>query len=116
MPEGERKEALFPSTRWTLVLAAKSDPALRRDVMRELVSGRWTALYVLARKHELSPSAAEDAVQSFLLRVVEDGVEGNLVERLDPTRGSLRAYLKTAFRRHLANLRVHERADKRGGG
>jgi DNA-directed RNA polymerase specialized sigma24 family protein len=103
---------LFPETRWTLVLAARRDPERRRIALEAVVRPRWKALYVLARKLGLSPSEAEDAVQSFLTRLIE----GDLLERLDPGKGRLRAYLKTAFRHHLSNLREAERAQKRGGG
>jgi DNA-directed RNA polymerase specialized sigma24 family protein len=108
--------ALFPSTHWTRLLAARKDPAAQRAVFAELVAPRWKPLYVLARQHRLSKEAAEDAVQSFLERLVADDGGPALVERLDPAKGTLRAYLKTAFRRHLQNLAAGERASKRGGG
>lgn len=110
-PEAPRP-GLFPDTRWTLVLAARHDPAKRRRALDELVRPRWKALYVLARKRGLSEAEAEDAVQSFFARLVE----GDLLERLDPGKGSLRAYLKTAFAHHLMNLHASARAEKRGGG
>lgn len=103
---------LFPRTRWTLVLAARHQPAERRRALEELVRPRWKALYVLARKRGLPPAEAEDAVQSFLTRLIE----GDLLARLDPARGRLRSYLRTAFQHHLFNRHEHERAAKRGGG
>jgi RNA polymerase sigma-70 factor (ECF subfamily) len=107
---------LFPSTRWTLVLAAKDDPSLRKQVLEDLVRPRWKALYILARRRGLERASAEDAVQSFLARILEAEPGADLIARLDPSRGSLRAYLKTAFAHHLSNLREHDRAEKRGGG
>lgn len=109
--EGEHGPGLFPSTRWTLVLAARERPELRRRALAELVEPRWKALYVLARKQGLAPAAAEDAVQSFIARLLEDA---DLLSRLDPERGSLRAYLKLAFRHHLINAHRHDAAQKRG--
>jgi RNA polymerase sigma-70 factor (ECF subfamily) len=106
--------ALFPRTRWTLVLAARGDPARRRALLDELVRPRWRPLYVLARKHGLDATAAGDAVQSFLARLLEPN--NDFLARLDPSLGSLRAYLKTAFRNHLTNLAEHARTAKRGGG
>jgi DNA-directed RNA polymerase specialized sigma24 family protein len=103
---------LFPPTRWTLVLAARAHPEQRRRALQELVAPRWKALYVLARAQGLPPADAEDAVQSFLARVVE----GDLLDRLDPARGRLRAFLRSAFRNHLLNLHEHAAAAKRGGG
>jgi DNA-directed RNA polymerase specialized sigma24 family protein len=114
MARAPDQAALFPSTHWTRVIAAQNDPALSAAVLAELVRPRWKPLYVLARKHGLSKEAAEDAVQSFVERLL-DSNEG-LVARLDPKKGSLRSYLKTAFRHHLTNLHTHERAEKRGSG
>jgi len=109
------KGALFPSTRWTLVLAAQRDPELRRAALRGVVEPRWRSLYVIARLRGLSPEDAEDAVQGFFERLLGDDGDG-LLARLDPERGSLRSYLKRAFTNHLENLREHARAQKRGGG
>ncbi|HYQ14782.1 MAG TPA: sigma-70 family RNA polymerase sigma factor [Polyangiaceae bacterium] len=103
---------LFPETRWTLVLAARLDPEKRRPALEELVRPRWKALYVVARKHGLAPAAAEDAVQGFLARLLD----GDVLERLDPGKGRLRSYLRTAFRHYLSSLREEERAQKRGSG
>jgi RNA polymerase sigma-70 factor (ECF subfamily) len=102
---------LFPETRWTLVLAAKRDPELRRRALESLVKPRWRALYVLARKQGLAVTEAEDAVQGFIAHLVE----GDLLARLDPEKGKLRSYLRMAFRHFLANLRAEGRAQKRGG-
>ena len=103
---------LFPSTRWTLVLAARERPEERRRALEELVTPRWKALYVLARKQGLAAPEAEDAVQGFLTRLIE----GDLLAKLDPARGRLRAYLRTAFHHHLVNLHEHGRAAKRDAG
>jgi len=103
---------LFPETRWTLVLAARSDPAQRGPALEALVRPRWKALYVVARKHGLAPEAAEDAVQGFIARLLE----GDVLERLDPGKGRMRAYLRSAFRHYLSSLKAEERAQKRGGG
>jgi RNA polymerase sigma-70 factor (ECF subfamily) len=103
---------LFPETRWTLVLSAKNQPERRRQAFEELVKPRYKALYVIARKRGLAPSEAEDAVQGFLTQLLE----GDLLTRLDPEKGRLRAYLKTALGHYLSNLWQQRRAEKRGGG
>jgi DNA-directed RNA polymerase specialized sigma24 family protein len=104
-------QGLFPPTSWTLVLAARQRPAQRQAALEALVAPRWKALYVLARKRGLAPAEAEDAVQGFLARLLE----GDLLAKLDPGRGRLRAYLRTAFANHLVNLHEHAHAQKRGG-
>jgi DNA-directed RNA polymerase specialized sigma24 family protein len=103
---------LFPETRWTLVLAAQHDPEKRRPALEQLVRPRWKALYVVARKHGLAPDDAEDAVQGFVTHLLE----GDVLERLDPGKGRLRSYLRTAFRHYLTNQRQERRAQKRGSG
>ncbi|MDF3070758.1 MAG: hypothetical protein K0R38_6359 [Polyangiaceae bacterium] len=103
---------LFPETRWTLVLAARLDPKRRAEALDALVRPRWKALYVVARKNGLLPSAAEDAVQGFVARLLE----GDVLARLDPGKGRLRSYLRSAFRHYLSTLRQEERAQKRGSG
>jgi RNA polymerase sigma-70 factor (ECF subfamily) len=103
---------LFPATRWTLVLAARDRPQERRVALEALVAPRWRALYVLARKRGLAPADAEDAVQGFLARLIE----GDVLSKLDPGRGRLRAYLRTAFQNHLVNLHEHSQAARRYAG
>jgi DNA-directed RNA polymerase specialized sigma24 family protein len=103
---------LFPETRWTLVLAARSDPQKRAAALEALVTPRWKALYVVARKQGLGAEQAEDAVQGFVTRLLE----GDVLERLDPGKGRLRSYLRSAFRHYLSSQRQEERAAKRGAG
>ena len=103
---------LFPATRWTLLLAARERPEERRGAFEELIAPRWRALFALARKQGLAPAEAEDAVQSFLARLIES----DLLFRADPARGRLRTFLRTAFHNHLANLHEHAAAARRGGG
>jgi DNA-directed RNA polymerase specialized sigma24 family protein len=102
----------FPPTRWTLVMRARERPELRREALGALLGPRWNALYVLGRRKGLGREQAEDAVQSFFERLLD----GDLFERLEPSRGRLRSYLRTAFQRHLINLHASEAAHKRGGG
>lgn len=103
---------LFPETRWTLVLAARRDPRQRGQALEALVKPRWKALYVVARQRGLDAAQAEDAVQGFVTRLLE----GDVLDRLDPGKGKLRSYLRTAFSHYLASLRQEERAAKRGAG
>ena len=102
----------FPETRWTRIVAARGNTELRRVVLDELVASRWQPLYVHLRKQGLPPDRAQDVVQGFLVHLLER----DFLARLDPGRGRLRAYLKTALAHYLANLHAEESAQKRGGG
>jgi RNA polymerase sigma-70 factor (ECF subfamily) len=102
----------FPETRWTRIVAARDRPDLRRQVLGELCATRWQPLYVHLRKQGLARERAEDVVQGFLVHLLER----DFLARLDPGRGRLRAYLKTALAHYQANLHEHDSAAKRGGG
>lgn len=102
----------FPETRWTRIVAARGRPDLRREVLGELCATRWQPLYVHLRKQGLPRERAEDVVQGFLVHLLER----DFLERLDPGRGRLRAYLKAALAHYQANLHEQESAQKRGGG
>ena len=102
----------FPQTRWTLILSVRERPEQRRAALEQLLGSYWRPLYFFARRKGLDPDAAQDAVQGFLLHVVEHDVVG----RADPAKGRFRAYLRAAFAHFLVNLHAHATAQKRGGG
>lgn len=104
--------ALFPTTRWTLVLEARAKSDGRRKALDELLRIYWRPLYVLARKSGLLHEAASDAVQAF----AEHLLSREFAERLDPERGRMRSFLRRAFSNHLATSFEHASAQKRGGG
>lgn len=72
----------------------------------------WQPLLQLALLRGLSPERAADAVQDFALKLLE---KQEFIDRLDPARGRLRSFLRTAFSHHLDGDYVRERAQKRGG-
>lgn len=101
--------ARFPTTRWTLILAADADND--RVLLGELMRDYWKPLYVFARRKGLDAEAAKDAVQGLWAQLLErDWLRG-----LDPERGRLRAFLRTAFARYLHSTHTHDTALKRGG-
>lgn len=104
--------ALFPTTRWTLILEAKESAEARRAALVQLFQTYWQPLYVLFRQKGLSPDAAKDAVQALALQLIERGA----IEQVDPARGRLRAYLRAAAGNLLANQREAATAQKRGAG
>lgn len=102
----------FPTTRWTLILAAREKPELRRQALTQLVAAYWQPLYVFLRRRGLARAEAEDAVQAFAAHLLES----TTLARLDPGRGRLRGYLKTALQNQVAHERDRAAAQKRGGG
>jgi DNA-directed RNA polymerase specialized sigma24 family protein len=103
---------MFPTTRWTLILEAKGDAALKRKAFDELARVYWQPLFVFLRSKGLDAATAQDTVQELLLTLLNRDV----VEKVTPERGHLRAYLKTAATNHLLHAHEKTSAQKRGAG
>ncbi len=101
----------FPTTRWAQILALRGQPGRHSELMGQLVRWYWRPLYLYVRYKGLSPNAAEDAVQGLFTRLIER----DAASALDPDKGRLRSYLRTAMNRYLADLHVRASAHKRGG-
>jgi DNA-directed RNA polymerase specialized sigma24 family protein len=103
---------MFPTTRWTLILASREGDEARRAALESLLATYWKPIYFYLRRRGLAVEAAEDVVQGFCLHLLER----DFLPRLDPARGRFRSYLLTALDHYLANVRERESAQKRGGG
>jgi RNA polymerase sigma-70 factor (ECF subfamily) len=101
----------FPTTRWSLVLAARGDRAAHRRALEELLRDYWKPLYLFARYGGLAPTDAEDAVQGLFAKLLDK----EFLAGLDPDKGRLRNYLKAAMRHYLRDLHDRAVAVKRGG-
>ena len=102
----------FPSTRWSLIVDVDaSDAQVRRDAMEGLLAAYWKPLYHFVRRKGADPQLAQDLVQGFAERLLtRDAMSG-----LDPARGRLRAYLRTAISNYMINEHEKRSAAKRGG-
>jgi hypothetical protein len=103
----------FPTTRWTLVLAA-TDPQ-RKDARSALVSlceGYWYPLYAYVRRRGYSADQAQGLTQEFFIRLLE----GRYLDRADPAKGRFRSFILTSLRFFVADEADRQRARKRGGG
>src|ERR1700691_2113137 len=103
----------FPTTRWTLVVAA-GDPH-RKDARSALVSlceNYWYPLYAYLRRRGYSPDQAQDLTQEFFVRVLE----GRYLDRADPEKGRFRSFILTSLKFFVADEEDRHRARKRGGG
>ena len=103
---------MFPTTRWTLILASREGDQARRTALESLLTTYWKPVYFYLRRRGLAVESAEDVVQGFFLHLLER----DFLPRLDPARGRFRSYLLTSLDHYLANLRERESAQKRGGG
>lgn len=86
-------------------------PAEAQRALDELCKIYWRPLYAFARGDGRSHEDAEDAVQGFLAR----GMEQDLFSMADESRGRMRSFLLTSFRRYMRDIWLKGQAEKRGG-
>jgi DNA-directed RNA polymerase specialized sigma24 family protein len=103
----------FPTTRWTLVLAA-ADPSRAdcRDAVASLCATYWYPLYAFIRRRGSAAAEAQDLVQEFFTRFLA----GRFFDRADPEKGNFRSFLLTCLKCFLADEKDYANAQKRGGG
>lgn len=99
---GDGRGGGFPVTHWSLVLRARGAPSEdTRKALAALCREYRAPLLAFARRLDGDSDRAEEMVQDFLSRVVEKDIFG----KVDPARGRLRSFLRTALRRHVINIR-----------
>lgn len=103
----------FPETRWSVISRArKSDPQLQRAALEEFCKAYWLPLYGYARRCGKSEHDAEDLLQGFFLKLLDNEAS---FEGLDAARGKLRSWLLTGFKRFMINDWEKANRQKRGG-
>ena len=102
----------FPTTRWSLVIAAGDDSArVRRDALGNLLKDYLAPLrHYLVRRRRLSPHDADDLLQSF---VSDKVLRGELVPRARRNRGRFRTFILTSLDQFLAGHARHAGRKKR---
>ena len=106
--------ASFQTTHWTVVLRAREPES--EESAREALSGfceaYWPPLYSFLRHRGFSSADAQDHVQGFFARLLEQ----NTLTRADQQKGRLRTFLLGSLQNFLYNEYDRARALKRGGG
>jgi len=103
----------FPTTDWSLVVAASDpDAPSSQESLAALCGAYWYPIYAYIRHRGYPPESAQDLTQDFFTRVLEKG----LFAEADPDRGRFRSFLRSVCTHYLANRRDRARASKRGGG
>jgi DNA-directed RNA polymerase specialized sigma24 family protein len=106
-------QADFPTTRWTLVSAARDQESPdSRGALSALYEAYWFPLYVYARRRGDSPEQAQDHTQEFFTRFLEHAY----FDRADPERGRFRSFRLSSFKFYLYDEVDRVRTQKRGGG
>ncbi|MBV9301707.1 MAG: sigma-70 family RNA polymerase sigma factor [Acidobacteriaceae bacterium] len=105
--------ARFPTTRWTLVVAA-GDPRRKeaRSALAALCENYWYPLYAWLRRGGYPADQAQDLTQEFFRRVLA----GRYLDRADPEKGRFRSFILASLKFFVADEEDRQRAHKRGGG
>jgi RNA polymerase sigma factor (sigma-70 family) len=103
----------FPTTSWTLVVAAgnRVDQDYHESLVR-LCERYWYPVYAYVRRRGYPEQDAQDLTQDFFVRILE----GRYLDRADPNRGRFRSFLLHSCKFFLSDQADRARAQKRGGG
>ncbi len=101
----------FQTTRWSLVIEARSDDAQSRKALEQLCRTYRAPVIAYIRGRGVSKDDVEDLAQAFFTRFIERAFHAHA----DPARGRFRAFLLTALKNFLADARDEASARKRGG-
>ena len=110
-----RQGDFFPSTHWSLVLAAgrnQTDPETAQAALAELCQTYWVPLYNFVRGRGYNVHDAQDLTQSFFAYLIER----EIYTRVDRQKGRFRSFLLASLKNFLSNVSDRERTLKRGGG
>ncbi len=104
--------ARFDTTRWSIVLRARGEPAEARAALEQLCRTYRPPVLAFVRRRGYAADAAEDLTQAFFARFLERAWHSSA----DPERGRFRSFLLTALKRFLIDSDAEGAALKRGGG
>jgi len=110
---GEAGASNFPSTSWSLVVAAAANPTPdSRASLARICEAYWHPVFAFVRRTGYDRDQAQDLTQAFFATMLEKNYLGNA----DRERGRFRTFLVAAVKHFLANEWDKEHALKRGGG
>jgi RNA polymerase sigma factor (sigma-70 family) len=113
--EGHSQSDLFPSTRWSVVLAAgksRAESEISQAALAELCQTYWAPLYSFVRNRGYTVHDAQDLTQSFFAYLLEH----KIYARVDRQKGKFRSFLLASLKNFLAHEAERARTLKRGGG
>src|SRR5262245_33039884 len=113
MERGDGAGGVFPPTRWSAVVAARSgEAAERKRGLSRIAEAYWRPVYKLLRlRWGRSHEDARELTQEFFARVLEDDV----LAGYDPAKGRLRTFLRTCLDALVMNDARDRTRLKRGG-
>ena len=87
----------FDTTRWSIVLRARGEPAEARAALEALCRTYRPPVLAYVRRRGYPAETAEDLAQTFFTRFLEQAYHADA----DPARGRFRAFLLTTLKRFL---------------
>lgn len=102
----------WPSTSWTLVIAARErQTPVGQQALNELCRRYASPLYAYVRRRGHSTDDAADLTQDFFAQLLaRDGLS-----RVEPEGGRFRSFLRVAIDRHLTSHHRASTSQRRGG-
>src|SRR5262249_39803259 len=116
-PEGNgcRQRDLFPSTHWSVVLAAggrAADPEIGQAARANFCQTYLAPPFSFVRSRGYTVHDAQDLTQGFFAYILEH----KIYARVDRQKGKFRSFLLASLKNFLAHAVDSERRLKRGGG
>jgi RNA polymerase sigma-70 factor (ECF subfamily) len=102
----------FFTTRWTLVMRARSDAPEARAALGELCEAYWAPVFHFLRREGRDEDTSRELAQAFIERLL---TTRGAIAGADPDKGRFRSYLLGALKHFLADLRRRDSRLKRGG-
>lgn len=110
-PDEPRGAWRFPTTRWSVVLAAGQEAPDSPGALASLCETYWYPTYAFVRRRGHSVDDAKDLTQEFFSRVLEK----HYLTGARRERGKFRSFLLASVSHFLANEWDRTHAQKRGG-
>jgi RNA polymerase sigma factor (sigma-70 family) len=108
-----RPQAMFVTTRWSVVLAARDNASPdAAQALETLCRTYWYPAYAFIRSQGRRPEDAQDLTQEFFARLLAK----DFLRVVQPEKGRFRTFLRMALKRFLSNEWERLHAQKRGGG
>lgn len=106
-----KSDALFCTTRWSLISEARSPDATNaHSTLNSLIKDYWKPIYCCIRKKGIPEDKAKDLTQDFFYTIL---YEKKLFAKADKSQGRFRTFLLTALNNYLVSQYRYAQAKKR---
>lgn len=110
-PTQSSHQAVFFTTRWTMVMRAKGDAPEARAALGDLCEAYWSPVFSFLRREGRGEDQSRELTQEFFAKLLA----GAGIGEADPAKGRFRSYLLGSLKHFLSNQRRDANREKRGG-